>query len=491
MQSFIQILIMFLGLKLTSGIQFRPEQFTDLSEECRRIGGRRPIRRILDENTSAAYLRVDPGNTVKRKFSSVNDVHRLISGGGSYGSGTYESYSSSSSSLNLTFFDCTIHDADKFDALSLIILELNHYKQNKVHIHTFGDQTRGRRTVTEAAHYSDRVWASTNPNFLLSGQLSGFDSIDYRSKINPQHIVKPEGLRSSWDQPASITVNLTNWNSLCHIYLIFTSYKYLKRGGRCQKHKEFDCSSPMGFLGSSSKRLCMSVNLACDGLPNCGQDFLPNQDENCFKVHWSSVLLSLVSYILLAVTLLLCLSCFARVLIQWSVRSSLAELRGGSGGGGSSPGGGSFRSSSRFFSFLGTTFVNRWDRPPPTYDEAMKHVNPDHLTSEDIPPRPPTYDDSVPEDERRRRNETPPPEYRSREALVPRGDSSSSSSCPTLTSVTNHYVPSSSTFVETLLRTSSSTGNTSNIASENLKIDDNVKQNPITTVEAEVCVSSQ
>ena len=52
------------------------------------------------------------------------------------------------------------------------------------------------------------------------------------------------------------------------------------------------------------------------------------QDENCYKIHWSSVLLSLVSYILLAITLLLCLSCFARVLIQWSVRSSLAELRG-------------------------------------------------------------------------------------------------------------------------------------------------------------------
>lgn len=57
------------------------------------------------------------------------------------------------------------------------------------------------------------------------------------------------------------------------------------------------------------------------------QDYLPNPDENCFKIHWSSVLLSLVSYILLAITLLLCLSCFARVLIQWSVRSSLAELR--------------------------------------------------------------------------------------------------------------------------------------------------------------------
>ena len=48
----------------------------------------------------------------------------------------------------------------------------------------------------------------------------------------------------------------------------------------------------------------------------------------------------------------------------------------GSGPGFTSPTG-SFRSSSRFFSFLGTTFSSRWERPPPTYDEAMKHVNPD------------------------------------------------------------------------------------------------------------------
>ena len=52
------------------------------------------------------------------------------------------------------------------------------------------------------------------------------------------------------------------------------------------------------------------------------------------------------------------------------------HLSRGSGPGFTSPTG-SFRSSSRFFSFLGTTFSSRWERPPPTYDEAMKHVNPD------------------------------------------------------------------------------------------------------------------
>ena len=83
----------------------------------------------------------------------------------------------------------------------------------------------------------------------------------------------------------------------------------------------------------------MSLSLACDGLPNCGETAIPNSDEQCFKVtraitfilcspsiivmctynpqiHWSSVLLSLVSYILLAITMLLCMSCFARILIQ-------------------------------------------------------------------------------------------------------------------------------------------------------------------------------
>ena len=135
------------------------------------------------------------------------------------------------------------------------------------------------------------------------------------------------------------------------------------------------------------------------------------QDENCFKIHWSSVLLSLVSYILLAITLLLCLSCFARVLIQWSVRSSLAELRTAN-----SPTG-SFRSSSRFFSFLGTTITGRWERPPPTYDEALKHVNPDLAR----PTAPPPYNDFVESSDRRGSSvshgivETPPPEYQSQE----------------------------------------------------------------------------
>ena len=70
------------------------------------------------------------------------------------------------------------------------------------------------------------------------------------------------------------------------------------------------------------------------------------------------------------------------------MRSSLAELHRGV----TSPSG-SFRSPSRFFSFLGTTLSTRWERPPPTYDEAMKHINPDLVNQP--PPNPPAYTDTI------------------------------------------------------------------------------------------------
>lgn len=379
------------------------------------------------------YIAVDPSYP----FKSLNKKLRRVDATKMFGSSIADSrflqdFAEDAkrpwiSTLNSTF-DCVLHvetelpkgdkTRSKYDALSLIIIELNysgHPKMpNYVEVASLGHSGARRKVVSKKAHYSDRIWAATNPNFLLSGQLSGFDSIDYRTKIDEQHIIKPEALHSTFDKPASITVNMSNWTWNSHIYMVFTSYKYLRNGERCQEHKEFDCSAP-SFLSSSTDHMCMSSTLACDGLPNCGQDYLPNQDENCFKIHWSSVLLSLVSYILLAITLLLCLSCFARVLIQWSVRSSLAELRGIG-----SPTG-SFRSSSRFFSFLGNTFTSRWERPPPTYDEAMKHVNPDLARPNDPPP----YNDTFSDSERAAGSsgrrvqpsgatsivETPPPDY--------------------------------------------------------------------------------
>ena len=51
----------------------------------------------------------------------------------------------------------------------------------------------------------------------------------------------------------------------------------------------------------------------------------------------------------------------------------------------------SVRSSSRFFSLFGGSFSRHWDRPPPTYDESLKHMNPDH---QQRPPDPPPYQES-------------------------------------------------------------------------------------------------
>ena len=74
----------------------------------------------------------------------------------------------------------------------------------------------------------------------------------------------------------SSAVNVTKWSWASQIYMVFTSYKYLRGGHeRCQEIKEFDCSPP-SFLSSSQDHMCMSSNLACDGLPNCGQVRLLN-----------------------------------------------------------------------------------------------------------------------------------------------------------------------------------------------------------------------
>ena len=391
--------VLFSSSMNAQALLFREDQFTDVTQSCKGMDRKR-LSYILNEDNPALYISVDPSHPIK----TLNKKLRRVDQSKLFGNmdsrilqDLVEVKRPWVANLNTTF-DCVLQietelpkgdkTGEKYDALSLIIIELNysaHLKTpNYIEISTFGHEGHTKKKVTKKAHYSDRMWAATNPNFLLSGQLSGFDSIDYRTKVDPQHIIKPEFLHSTFDKPASITVNISQWNWHSHVYMVFTSYKYLRQGELCHEIKEFDCS-PRSFLSPANDHMCMNSNLACDGLPNCGQDYLPNQDENCFKIHWSSVLLSLVSYILLAITLLLCLSCFARVLIQWSVRSSLAELRGGI----PSPTG-SFRSSSRFFSFLGNTFTSRWERPPPTYDEAMKHVNPDIARPQD----PPAYSDT-------------------------------------------------------------------------------------------------
>ena len=91
---------------------------------------------------------------------------------------------------------------------------------------------------------------------------------------------------SHFDTPARVTINVKDWTQDSHIYMVVTSYKYLRQGQNCQKDKEFDCTTTQSFLSSNTDHMCMSINLACDGIPNCGQDYLPNMDENCFKVSY-------------------------------------------------------------------------------------------------------------------------------------------------------------------------------------------------------------
>ena len=157
-----------------------------------------------------------------------------------------------------------------------------------------------------------------------------------------QHIVKPADLYSYNDTPARLTINIKDWTFDSHIYMVITSYKYLRQGETCRKDREFDCTN-QNVLSRDSDHMCMSMKLACDGMPNCGQDYLPNMDETCFEVrivsymlilppymiahhvsfyitisiwfqiHRSSVALPLVSYTLLALVLLLflgLLGCF-------------------------------------------------------------------------------------------------------------------------------------------------------------------------------------
>jgi len=360
------VLILYFSLTIC-GLRFMPNTFTDLSEECAREG---KIGRFLDMANPALYIRLD--QLAIPSYRKMN----------------------SNKTINCEIDIQTVRPLDndkemtETDALSLIILELNYSRPfdpetDSVQVVTSGYFGRKSTKVVQDANYgTNRIWTN-NPTFLLSGQLTGFDPIETRHRtrhlVHESHIYSPDRIFSTFDNPASITVTMRNWAAQSKIYLIFTSYKLVRNGQMCREGAEYECPTDDQFQQKNG-RLCMSLSLACDGLPNCGENIIPNADEACFKIHWSSVLLSLVSYILLAITMLLCMSCFARILIQWSVRSSMEEMRCHS-----------VRSSSRFFSLFGGSFSRHWDRPPPTYDESLKHINPD---LQQRPPDPPPYSES-------------------------------------------------------------------------------------------------
>ena len=74
-------------------------------------------------------------------------------------------------------------NGDKYDALSLFIIEYHpslaassgRIKRPKVEVITFGHQGYHRKQVNKIAEYSNKLWPGNNPNFLLSGQLTGKD----------------------------------------------------------------------------------------------------------------------------------------------------------------------------------------------------------------------------------------------------------------------------------------------------------------------------
>ena len=127
-----------------------------------------------------------------------------------------------------------------------------------------------------------------------------------------------------------ISIVLSKWYYESHIYIAVTYYKYLRNSKiGCGCH----CCAPFDFLPDHPDCMCISTNLNCDGVSNCGQFLMDNQeslqfqDEKRVKTHRNSVLVSLVSYIFPTIILLLCLSWFLWALIKCSWRSgaSLAE----------------------------------------------------------------------------------------------------------------------------------------------------------------------
>ena len=305
------------------GLIFREDQFTDMTQACLKSDGK-PIRHILNADNPAMYVSVDSNHDIKKfkraertrlfkkitadQYNQKRFLQDLADGRRQWLTDLkiiQDLAQSRKIHLDLDkdgmidqnateHFDCILHFetelprgekfVEKYDALSLFIIEyhpsqaakIGLIKKPEVEIMTLGHQGFSRKQVHKTADYSTKLWPGNNPNFLLSGQLTGLDTSDFKTKVDPEHLVKPESLHSTFDRPASVTVNLKRWYYDSHIYIVITSYKYLRNGERCQEGKEFDCFS-YNFLSPSTDRMCISTNLACDGVPNCGQSFLPNQ----------------------------------------------------------------------------------------------------------------------------------------------------------------------------------------------------------------------
>ena len=252
----------------TAGLLFRVDQFTDVSQKCKDNDNK--LTYILNEDKPAMYVSIDPKkpkgkSTMKnrrdlrpddilkrfvttehgenvinamRKFQRLDRSFKdkeFLKNAKIVFKKLLRNQRQNMQYINNTF-DCSLQfetekplgdkTSGKYDALSLIIVELSHNalipielpnfgfdtsptdNQNdansnkpprkffnyipspnsRVEVITSGKNGRTYKNVTKRAQYSERIWPGNNPNFLLSGQLSGFDSIDYRTKIDPQVI---------------------------------------------------------------------------------------------------------------------------------------------------------------------------------------------------------------------------------------------------------------------------------------------------------------
>ena len=252
----------------TAGLLFRVDQFTDVSQKCKDNDNK--LTYILNEDKPAMYVSIDPNkpkgkSTMKnrrdlrpddilkrfvttehgenvinamRKFQRLDRSFKdkeFLKNAKIVFKKLIRNQKQNMQYINNTF-DCSLQfetekplgdkTSGKYDALSLIIVELSHNAlipieipsfgfdnhptdnhndansnkpprkffnyipspNSRVEVITSGKNGRTYKNVTKRAQYSERIWPGNNPNFLLSGQLSGFDSIDYRTKIDHQVI---------------------------------------------------------------------------------------------------------------------------------------------------------------------------------------------------------------------------------------------------------------------------------------------------------------
>ena len=262
------IIAVILHSSQAAGLLFRVDQFTDVSQKCKDNDNK--LTYILNEDKPAMYVSIDPKkpkgkSTMKnrrdlrpddilKRFVTTEHGENVIKAMQKFQrldrsfkdkeflknakivfKKLIRNQKQNMQYINNTF-DCSLQfetekplgdkTSGKYDALSLIIVELSHNalipielpnfgfdnsptdnqndaKSNKpprkffnyipspnsrVEVITSGKNGRTYKNVTKRAQYSERIWPGNNPNFLLSGQLSGFDSIDYRTKIDPQVI---------------------------------------------------------------------------------------------------------------------------------------------------------------------------------------------------------------------------------------------------------------------------------------------------------------